>query len=86
MRQALLFRLKIRKRDGARSYMSTNGCTHGMYRQLVAWIRFPQRPAIVNVLLKQGVRKARIAQGNRHGKVDAAARLDLLVEQIATVL
>ena len=66
--------------------MSTNGCTHGMHRQLVAWIRFPQRPAIVNVLLKQGVRKARVAQGNRHGEVDTAARLDLLVEQIAAVL
>ena len=46
----------------------------------------PQRRTILDILLEHRIRKARIAERQRHGKVDAARLFDLLVQQVATVL
>ena len=46
----------------------------------------PQCRAVLDILLEHRIRKARIAERQRHGKVDAARLFDLLVQQVAAVL
>ena len=66
--------------------MGADGGANGVDGQLVLGVSSPQCRAVLDILLEHGVRKARIAQRQRHGKVDAARFFDLLVEQVTTVL
>ena len=54
--------------------------------QLTLGMAGPQRGTVLDILLEHRIRKARIAERQRHGKVDAACLFDLLVEQVPAVL
>ena len=57
-----------------------------MNGQFALGVTSPQCRAVLDILLEHRIRKARIAERQRHGKVDAARLFDLLVQQVAAVL
>ena len=71
---------------GAGAYVGTDGGANGVNGQFALGVTSPQRSAVLDILLEHRVRKARVAERQRHRKVDAARLLNLLVQQVAAVL
>ena len=66
--------------------MGADGGADGVNGQFALGVASPQCRAVLDILLEHRIRKARIAERQRHGKVDAACLFDLLVEQVTAVL
>ena len=66
--------------------MGTDGGADGVNGQLALGVASPKCRAVLDILLEHRIRKTRIAERQRHGKVDAARLFDLLVQQVAAVL
>ena len=58
--------------DGAGAYVGADGGADGVNGQFALGVASPQCRAVLDILLEHRIRKARIAQRQRHGKVDAA--------------